>query len=174
MNFAKRDKSIVDFVFILALFAAFMITALFVVLFGSKIYQRTVSDMDDNYASRTALSYITEKIRSHDYDGGADILDISEAAVNGQSVLVLYTHAQSGDFATYMYVDHVYLKEYTALKDEPFDYSQGADILAINEFYVEEKGDGLCSFHIVDGNDKVTDFFVSLYSEADGEETLNE
>lgn len=174
MNFAKRDKSIIDFVFLLALFAAFMITALFVVLFGSKIYQKTVSEMDDNYASRTALSYVTEKIRSHDYDGGADIFDINENDVNGQSVLALYTQTEAGDFATYLYVADGYLKEYTASKDQPFDQTQGTDIMNISEFHVERVDEGLYSFHVVDTNENVTDFFVSLYSEADGEEDLNE
>ena len=75
MNFAKRNKSVVDFLFILALFGAFAITALFVVLFGARIYKSTVANMNTNYEKRTAMSYITEKIRSHDYTGGVDVED---------------------------------------------------------------------------------------------------
>ena len=52
MNFAKRNKSVVDFLFILALFGAFAITALFVVLFGARIYKTTVSNMNTNYEKR--------------------------------------------------------------------------------------------------------------------------
>lgn len=174
MNFAKRDKSIIDFVFILALFCAFMITALFVVLFGSKIYQRTVSDMDTNFASRTALSYITEKIRSHDYEGGVDVADISEASVNGHSILVLYTTSEYGDFATYLFVKDGYLKEYTSPKDAEFDYERGTNILEIQEFRVNKMNDSLYSFYIVDADGNETSFFVSLYSEVNKEDLTNE
>ena len=170
MNFAKRDKSIMDFVFILALFSAFMITALFVVLFGSRIYKRTVSDMDANFSSRTALSYVTEKVRSHDYNGGAEVSDISAASVNGHSLLILYTNTESGDYATYLYVTDGYLKEYTAPKDEEFSYDKGTDILPIEEFKVTKVTDALYSFHIVDDNDTITDFYVTLYSESDEED----
>ena len=169
MNFAKRDKSIVDFVFILALFAAFMITALFVVLFGSKVYTKTVSDMDENFASRTALSYVTEKVRSHDYNGGAAIMDIDESSVNGNSVLALYTKAEGREYATYLFVKDGYLKEYTAPAENDFDYNQGTDILALQEFYANRVNDALYSFHVLDENGTETEFYVTLYSDADGE-----
>ena len=91
MNFAKRNKSIVDFLFILALFGAFAITALFVVLFGAQIYKNTVSNMNTNFEKRTAMSYLTEKIRSHDYTGGADVADLKSLREDGEhSVLKLY------------------------------------------------------------------------------------
>lgn len=174
MNFAKRDKSIVDFVFILALFAAFIITALFVVLFGSKVYSRIVGDMDRNFASRTALSYVTEKVRSHDYNGGAEIMDIDEASVNGNSVLALYTRTEDKEYATYLFVKDGYLKEYTAPAESDFNYNQGTDILELDEFYVNKINDALYSFHILDGGGIETDFYVTLYSDADGEGAAHE
>lgn len=171
MNFAKRDKSIMDFVFILALFCAFMITALFVVLFGSRIYKRTVSDMDANFASRTALSYVTEKVRSHDYNGGAEVSDIDKASVGGHSILILYTNTDAGEYATYLYVTDGYLKEYTAPKGDDFSYDRGTNILPIEEFAVNQVTDALYSFHVVDGNGETTDFYVTLYSESDKEDS---
>ena len=174
MNFAKRDKSIIDFVFILALFSAFIITALFVVLFGSRIYKKTVSDMDVNFASRTAHSYITEKVRSHDFNGGAAVADIDEESVNGHSVLILYTNSEYGEYATYMYVKDGWLKEYTAPKADDFDYSIGTDILEISEFKVNKETDSLYSFNIVDAGGNETSFFVSLYSGTDGEAKADE
>lgn len=170
MNFAKRDKSIMDFVFILALFCAFMITALFVVLFGSRIYKKTVSDMDANFASRTALSYITEKVRSHDYNGGADVADIDEVSINGHSILMLHTNTENGSYDTYLYVTDGYLKEYTAPAEDDFAYDRGTDILPIKEFAVNKETDALYSFHVVDDKGEVTDFYVTLYSEADEED----
>lgn len=171
MNFAKRNKSIVDFLFILALFGAFAITALFVVLFGAQIYKSTVSNMNTNYEKRTAMSYITEKIRSHDYTGGADVADLHSLRTDGDhSVLKLYQEIGDKRFVTYMFVADGYLKEFTADEQYDFDYNTGTNILAIKDFSVRKESDSLYHFHITDTNDENTEFFVALYSGTDGED----
>ena len=73
MNLLKRQKSIVDVIFMITVFGVFMLSALFVVLFGAKIYRRTAHDMSVNFNSRTALAYVTEKVHQHDRRGGVDI-----------------------------------------------------------------------------------------------------
>ncbi len=172
MNFAKRNKSIVDFLFILALFGAFAITALFVVLFGARIYRTTVSNMNTNYEKRTAMSYITEKIRSHDYSGGADVSDIdSDEAGDEHSVLKLYQTIGDKRFVTYLFLKDGYLMEFTSEDSYDFDYRTGTQILAINDFSVRKESEGLYRFNITDSNDEKTEFFVTLYSGTDGEDS---
>lgn len=172
MNFAKRKKSIVDFLFILALFGAFAITALFVVLFGARIYETTVTNMNTNFEKRTAMSYITEKIRSHDYTGGAEVseMNMSDAADQG-SVLRLYQDVGDKRYVTYLFVDDGYLKEFTADEDYDFDFASGTTILAINDFSVRKENDSLYRFNITDSNGEKTEFFVALYSGTDGEDS---
>ena len=171
MNFAKRNKSIVDFLFILALFGAFAITALFVVLFGAQIYKSTVSNMNTNYEKRTAMSYVTEKIRSHDYTGGADVADLHSLREDGDhSVLKLYQEIGDKTYVTYMFVADGYLKEFTTDASNDFDYSTGINILAIKDFSVRKESDSLYHFNIVDMNNEKTEFFVTLYSGTDGED----
>lgn len=162
MNFAKRNKSVVDFLFILALFGAFAITALFVVLFGARIYERTVSNMSSNYEKRTAMSYVTEKIRSHDYTGGVEVSDENK-------VLKLYQNIGDKRYVTYLFVADGYLKEFTADDAYVFDNKTGAEILAISDFSVRKESDSLYYFEITDTNDEKTEFFVSLYSGTDGD-----
>ena len=170
MNFAKRNKSIVDFLFILALFGAFAITALFVVLFGSRVYQTTVSNMNTNYEKRTAMSYLTEKIRSHDHTGGIDVSDIASGNVSeDHSVLKLYQTEGDRKYVTYLFVADGYLKEFTTDENYDFDYSAGANILAIDDFSVRKESDGLYRFNITDTNGEKTEFFVTLYSGTDGD-----
>ena len=167
MNFAKRKKSVVDFLFILALFGAFAITALFVVLFGARIYKSTVSNMNTNYEKRTAMSYVTEKIRSHDYSGGAEV---SDTGTDAQSVLKLYQNSGGKKYVTYLFVNDGYLKEFTAEESYDFDYRTGTPILAIKEFSVKKESGSLYHFDITDTNDEKTEFFVTMYSRTDGEE----
>ena len=64
--------------FILALFAVFMISALFIVLFGARIYKKVVADADTNYNARTSIAYISEKIRQHDSEDGVSVAHIVE------------------------------------------------------------------------------------------------
>ncbi len=170
MNFGKRNKSIVDFLFILALFGAFAITALFVVLFGARIYKTTVSNMNTNYEKRTAMSYITEKIRSHDYSGGADVSDIdTDDGEDEHSVLKLYQVIGEKKYVTYLFVADGYLKEFTTDESNDFDYKMGTNILAIDDFSVRKENDGLYKFDITDSNGERTEFFVTLYSGTDGD-----
>ena len=170
MNFAKRDRSIVDFLFILTLFAVFMVSALFIVLFGAKSYKNTVADMDSNFSTRTAHAYITEKIRAHDCTEGAGIADISAESENGFSTLTLKSEAGGRNYITYMYVDGGYLKEYTAPEDIPFDEKSGVDVLPVEEFEVTRVNDALFAFHVKDDKGAQTDFYVTLYSDTDGRE----
>lgn len=171
MNFAKRNKSVVDFLFILALFGAFAITALFVVLFGARIYRTTVSNMNTNYEKRTAMSYLTEKIRSHDYSGGVDVSDMDSISGGADhSVLKLYQNVGDTRYVTYLFLKDGYLMEFTADESYDFDYGTGARILAVNDFSVRKENDGLYHFAITDSTGEKTDFFVTLYSGTDGED----
>ena len=173
MNFAKRNKSVVDFLFILALFGAFAITALFVVLFGSRVYKTTVSNMNTNYEKRTAMSYLTEKIRSHDYTGGVDVSDVSAGNGSGDhTVLKLYQTEGDRRYVTYLFLADGYLREYTADEKYDFDYSSGADILAVDDFSVKKESDSLYRFNITDTNGEKTEFFVTLYSGTDGDYSI--
>ena len=64
MNDKTQEKHfIVDILFVLALFGVFAVSALSLVTIGADVYQHTVEDMSVNYDSRTAVSYIMEKVR---------------------------------------------------------------------------------------------------------------
>lgn len=170
MNFAKRDKSIVDYLFIIALLAVFMISALYVVLFGARVYERTVSDMDRNFSTRTARSYITEKIRSHDYSNGTGMSDIALSSHEENSVLVLRSSNDGKTYLTYLFVKDGYLTEFTASEEYDFHFDDGFEILPVTEFKGERVRDGLYHFMVKDAYSQDTSFYVALYSGTDGED----
>ncbi len=169
MNFKNREKPIVDILFILALFCAFLVSALFIILFGAKIYRSTVSDMDTNFTSRTSLSYITEKMRQHDSVGGAEVRFIDE-----QPVLVLTQVQDDVNYCTYLFSHDGYLKEITAKDNFMFDFSGGQNILALTDFSATEINDSLYKFHIVDTDNNEIEFYVSLYSRTNGGDEVYE
>ena len=98
MNFQNKTRHMVDILFVLALFAVFALSALLLVMFGSKIYQNTVTGMNENYTLRNSYSYITEKIRQSDTENSVQIGLIQDA-----SAIVITTETNQTLYETYLY-----------------------------------------------------------------------
>lgn len=163
MNLKMRNRPVVDILFLLALFSVFLISALFVVLFGAKIYRNTVAGMDDNFKSRTALSYVTEKMRQHDHEGGASVIDYK-----GSPVLRLQEEIEGNIYYTYLYEDDGYLMELTAKSDYDFNKAGGQQIVETDGFLIEEVNDSLYRITLKDASGKELSYFVSQYSNSEG------
>ena len=162
MNLLKRQKSIVDVIFMITVFGVFMLSALFVVLFGAKIYKKTAHNMSINFNSRTALAYVSEKMHQHDRRGGVDIT-IDE----GKPILKLTQYVNSDEYCTYLYEYEGHLKELTAKGDVDLVKSAGKNILSLKSFTANKETDSLYRFNIVDEEGNETQFYVSLYSYTD-------
>ena len=160
MNIRRSGKHTVDILFILALFGAFIVSALLIVVLGARVYQNTVDHANRSFTSRTSLAYVTEKIRQHDEDGSVSITE-----VEGQSVLRLAQTYGDTSYYTYLYDYDGYLKELTVEDFYQPALSQGQDIIPINELKMNKVNDSLYSFKITDTDDNVISFFVSIYSE---------
>jgi len=163
MKFGKRDKSIVDILFILALFGVFLICALFIVLFGAKIYGNTVKNSKAGFNSRTSLAYITEKIRQHDNSNGIEIIE-----QDGDTTIKLSQNINGRDIVTYMYCYDNQLMEYTTNAGNDLNKQFGTFIMDLSEFNVEKREDRLYHFSLTDMDGNNTEFFVSMYSELEG------
>lgn len=159
MNLKNRNRPVVDILFLLALFSVFLISALFIVLFGARIYRNTASGMNENFKSRTVISYITEKIRQHDHEEGVSVIDY-----NGTPVLRLADEIEDSLYYTYLYEDDGYLAELTAKSDFEFNKSGGQKIVKTDGFTIEAVSDALfkISLNISDG--QTMTYYVSMRS----------
>ena len=162
MNFERKKKSIIDVIFIIALFGVFMISALFVLLFGAKIYQNTADDMGSNYSTRTALSYITEKMHQYDHLDGVDVV-----TTEGTPMLKLIKTINDRDIVTYLYSADGFLREQTLVGDIDFIPANGQEILELKSFKATKVNDSLYRFNIIDAEDKAMEFYISLYCYSD-------
>jgi hypothetical protein len=159
MNSVRREKSIVDTIFVFMIFGILMLCALFVVLFGARIYKKTAHDMDVNFNSRTALAYVSEKVHQHDRKGCVDV-----TINDGKPVLKLIQYVNDDEYCTYLYPDEGYLKELTAKGDVGLIRSAGINILKLNDFKADKISDSLYRFNIRDEYNNNTEFYVSIYS----------
>lgn len=164
MNLRRRDKSIVDTLFLLALFGVFLICALFIVLFGAKIYKNTVKSSEDSFINRTCYTYITEKVRQNDNSKGICI-DSSDSG----TVIKLTRTVSDKEYNTYLYCDDGYLKEYTTSSDNSLNKSAGSSIIELNSIDAHKCNDNLYYFTLT-GADFSTSFYVSITSDIGGDD----
>lgn len=169
MNLKTRNKPVVDILFLLALFSVFLISALFVVLFGAKIYRNTVAGMDENFKSRTSLSYVTEKMRQHDHTSGAYVFDYE-----GTTVLRLSEEINENIYYTYLFENDGYLMELTAKSDYDFTPFGAQKIVATNGFDISEVSESLYRVTITDSEGSELSYYVAMYSNTDEEEELSD
>lgn len=101
----QRRHSMTDLVFTLTLFCVFAASALIVVVIGANVYRSTVAGMDENFSTRTAVAYISEKVRENDrFDtqssvelttfGSADALALRRT--QGEAVYYTYIYYYDG------------------------------------------------------------------------------
>lgn len=134
-NKRKNQGHIVDLFFTLPLFCLFAASALIVVIIGSDVYRKTTANMEENYATRTALSYTAEKIRQHDSAGGIYLTDDDD----GNTILVLSDNAGGETYLTYIYAYDGWLCELVVKEGTGFSKEQGEQILEVDTFSVEEE-----------------------------------
>lgn len=153
-QFIKR-KTNIDILFLLALFAVFMLCSLFIVLFGAKIYQKTVSQMETNFEKRTVVYYFTEKLQKGDLENSVQV-----ATCDGIPVITLLQKTASTSYITYLYHYEGSIREITLSENASFHKEEGTPIIDLPELHFSMNG-RLLTFVMegTDGNE--TTFYVT-------------
>ena len=145
MRFHRNRSHVIDLIFPLAVLFVFAASSLVVLILSVHIYTGQTEQAEAHYRTDTPLSYVEEKIRQNDSDGG-----ISAGTFQGQECLVL--KGGSGDirYTTYIYSYKGKLKELTLRDGTDASPSDGKDILAVADFSVSEIKPGLFRFTSTD------------------------
>ena len=134
MNQTKK-KHTVESLFVLIIFAIFMVTSLMIVMIGANVYRGVVADTDANNALRSSCSYIANKVRSAD---SADAVHVTE--INGIEALTIDADYGEESFRTYIYYHEGYLKESFVLEDQPFSPDFGEKVIQVDRFQMQQDG----------------------------------
>ena len=164
MNLMKRNKSIADVLVILSVFCVFALTAVFVIVFGARIYRNCVANNNDNYIERTIPLYLTTKIRS--FDEG----NVFVSNYNGTDILTMQSERNGFSYNTYVYAFDNSICEYTGSADV-FDPEFGTEILPVDNLLIEETDNNLYHFTVLKSNKTSEEFYVNIKSDNGG--TLN-
>lgn len=147
-------KHYTDVPFVLVLFLVFTASALAVILLGARVYQNTSSHMQSNYTSRTALAYVSEKIRHADESGA-----VALGELDGIPALILTQEIDGVSYSTYLYFQDQELKELLAETSRKVTAEQGNAVVSLKDFSMEETDDGFYFFQAQDTNGET----LSLY-----------
>ena len=141
-NHQKQEKHfIVDILFVLALFGVFAVSALALVTIVGDVYQHTVEDMGVNYESRTAVSYIMEKVRQNDTADSIFLTDLENVPA-----LCMLSEIDEETYCTYLYLYDGHLKELFMREGASLGgqvLPAGTDIMDLQEFSLSYASDDL-------------------------------
>lgn len=162
----NQPRHIVDLLFLLALFCVFAFSALMLVMLGSDIYQTTVQNMSKNYNSRTAFSYITEKIKQQDQSGSIAITTFGDG-----DALALYQNIGTSDaeeqsYVTYLYLDQGNIKELFTTADNTLSPSAGQSILECTTFQAKLISPGLYHVFLQTADGEEASLYINAKSDS--------
>lgn len=147
-NEQKHAVTLLFFVLLLMMFAG---SAFLLILFGSHIYQSGTKKLDENYTIRTAVAYVSEKVRQHE-----EAECISMENLDGIPALRLKESIQDDVFYTYIYFYDNALRELFIRPDIPPSPEMGTVIVELAGFSITEDPKGFLTVTAV------TDDGVSL------------
>ena len=163
----KQERHfVVDILFVLALFAVFTVSALVLVTIGADVYQHTVHDMSRNYDSRTAMAYITEKVRQADslLENGSPSVELG--TLEQQPALILKEEIDGAYFTTYLYLYDGWLKELYIREDSyPGEEisAAGQNILQLNALEYKQINESLLSVSMTTPDGESRQLYLSLH-----------
>lgn len=147
MRFRIQQNHMIDFLFPVALFFVFAVSAMTVILLATGVYRSTTEHSSLNYTARTSLAYICEKIHQNDAGG-----DVALGTFDGCDALVLRQTRGEDTYQTYIYVYENELKELFIKDGVEAPAKSGKTILAVDDFSMEAVRDGLFRFTCTDAD----------------------
>ncbi len=155
----KQQRHIIDILFVLALLGIFALSAIFLISIGADIYGKTMNNMENNFDTRTALAYLTEKVRQSDLEN-----QVSIGELDGHPAIIITSGDENNGYRTYLYEHEGFLKELMAKQNVTLGPSAGQNILAISDFELLPVGNNLINCQITISNQQTYDLYIYVHS----------
>ena len=145
-----KNKSLhsMDTVFVLILFAVFVITALFISSSGALAYKNAVNQMETRFNRQTCISYITAKIRANNESG-----KVSIGEFDGINALCITDNFGGEEYVTYIYQCDGMVREMFCSTELSLDPESGSALAEAKA--LEFSKDGNMFIVTLTGNDDV-------------------
>ena len=127
--FKDSKRHTIDVLFVITLFAVFAMSIMVLTGIGASVYEKIQASMSENYDSRTAFSYISNKIHQNDTNG-----NISLGTYGGTDAVIISEEIDNVTYCTYLYCCDGYLKELFTRAGQEFGLEYGTNILELDSF----------------------------------------
>lgn len=161
MDEANRKQNIGGLL-VLVVFAVFMVSVMLVLLTGADIVQGLSQRDQDGYNRRTAVQYVSTRVRQGDRAGM-----ISVSAFGEGDALVLGQEIDGTLFHTKVYCYDGYLRELFTEADSDIHPEFGEKLLPVSGFSVRDDGECLyAELSFSDGTSETLVFYLRSEREA--------
>ena len=161
MGVMAMKKNNLPGVLVLLVFAVFMVSVLFVLLTGADVVQKLTDRDQKSYQQRTAVQYVTMRVRQADRE---DMVEVRQ--IDGQDVLVLAEMIEGYRYETLVYCADGYLWEMFSEAGLDLSLEYGEKILPAEGFFAEKQEDALqLRIDLTDGSSQS----VILHLRSEGE-----
>ncbi len=138
-------RRIVDILFVVCLFALYLVCTFTLCIIGINVYQKSISDSSENYNIRTSVLYITEKSRQNLSLNGIRVDTVADS-----SALVLSNTIEGTVYNTWMYVEDGYLCEVLMPEGTEVIPDIGQKIMPMQKLELLINEDNLLSISVTD------------------------
>ena len=147
----EKKGHMTSVLFTMLLFLVFVLSALFTVLIGSRVYENITVRSDANYTGSTALSYIANKVRQGDRAGLVDVVDI-----DGIPVLEMKQEIGDSEYVTWIYWKDGTIRELFTDTSSGLGLEDGLTILECGGLDLSKDGQLLCIETLGEGGGAVS------------------
>ncbi len=145
----------IDTLFVIILFAVFILMALLIIGAGAAAYKNSAVQMGDRFNRQTCISYITAKIRSNNDMGRISIVDYNEV-----EALCISENFTEGNYNTYIYLYDGMIRELFCNAELILDLDAGSALTKASELNFSYS-DGLYEITLTDADENTTIFYVN-------------
>lgn len=129
----KSKRHSIDSLFTFLLLLVFTMFTLILAGMGAAVYKNSSVHLDENYTSRTAVSYAAEKIRQHDRTDSIFLTEVEQIPA-----LALCDTIDGEEFLTYIYFYDNSLCELFIRKENEPTAAMGSRLVPLSDFSIEK------------------------------------
>lgn len=152
------SKHLMDIMFVLSLFCVFAVSSVILIILGADVYNKTTTNINKNYTTRTTIAYFTEKLRQSDTQNSFSIIDI-----DNHSVLAIYSIIDDMEYATYLYEYDGELCELFTRSDLDIPLDAGQKIMEIENLSFSKVTPTLICISFSNADNEKTSVYIALH-----------
>lgn len=160
MKHDGKESHSIDTLFALLLFSTMALCALCIIVMGGRVYRNIVDDMDENFVTRTAMFYISNKVKQYDQQG---FISVEER--EGQNMLVLKEEIDGAIYETLIYEENGLVREMFIEKGTEVPFESGTVILETEKLHFEMVQENLLKMELDTKERETKALFLNLRSE---------